>query len=173
MKLALLDAASLHRLFEGLVEQVFETQIGICDPRLNAYLSDLLTDFVHTDRIHRLRNCDGHAIREVSRMEAEALLPNVTRPSERTCVINRYIGDYTLFWTGIFPENLRPRHQYGADRLREYLLQGKRSYGIASELTEPDADPPAMLLANLSEQFECCVHGLHLVRENMAQLQKN
>lgn len=173
MKLAVSDHPTLHQLFAGMVEQVFLSEIGICDVRLTSYLSGLLADFVHTDRIHRLRGPDGEGIRELSRMEVDAILPLAASPTERTRLVNRYIGDYTLFWTGVYPENLRAKRQYGADRLREYLVQGKRSYGIASELTSPDSDPPAVLLANLSEQFECCVHGLHRVRESLSALQRN
>jgi hypothetical protein len=71
---------------------------------------------------------------------------------------------YTLFWTGLYPENLRPRFQAGVGRLEAYLRQGKLSYGIASELTADREQPPAAVLQQLSEQFEFCVHGLQLVR---------
>jgi hypothetical protein len=166
-------AANLQTLFAGLVEQVFMAEIGICDTRLTQYLTDLLTDFVHSDRIHRLRDADNVIIQDVSRMEAEAALRQTASETERRRLINRYIGDYTLFWTGVYPEQLRARRQGGVDRLQEYLLQGKRSYGIASALATPDSDPPAALLANLSAQFECCVHGLHLVRESWERQSRN
>jgi hypothetical protein len=112
-------------------------------------------------------------IQDVSRMEAEAALRQTASETERRRLINRYIGDYTLFWTGVYPEQLRARRQGGVDRLQEYLLQGNRSYVIASELATPDSDPPAALLANLSAQFECCVHGLHLVRESWERQSRN
>lgn len=164
---------SLQTLFSGLVEQVFMAEIGVCDVQLTGYLSNLLVDFVHADRIHRLRSMDRTAIRDLSRMEAEAVLEPPADTHQRRRLINRYIGDFTLFWTGVYPEHLRPQHQSGADRMREYLLQGKRSYIIASELTLPNDDPPADLLARLSGQFECCVHGLHLVRETWEKLARN
>lgn len=144
--------------------------IGLCDPRLTEYLGDLLADFVHIDRIYRLRTVDNHVIRDLSRMEAEANLgPDVDNTGRRR-MINRYIGDFTLFWTGVYPESLHPRGQAGVSRLEAYLRSGKRSYGIASELTGEDDRPPAEILARLSAQFECCVHGLHLVREGWEQL---
>jgi hypothetical protein len=158
----------LRRLFRGLVEQVFMTEMGICDIRLTDYLSALLTDFVHVDAIYRLRTVDGSVIREMSHAEAEAYLGPDVDATRRTRIINRYIGDFTLFWTGVYPENLRRRG--GVNRLHEYLLQGRRSYGIASDLTTPDLHPPAALLRRLSEEFESCVHGLHLVREGWEQL---
>lgn len=159
----------LRRLFSGLVEQVFMTELGVCNPALTDYLSDMLIDFVHIDAIYRLRTMDGRRIVELSEMEAQAWLGPDIPAQQRRRLVNKYIGDFTLFWTGIYPENLRPRHQ-GVDRLGEYLLQGKRSYGIASELSDADAQPPASLLAQLSEEFECCMHGLHRVRSSWQRL---
>ena len=159
----------LRRLFQGLVDQVFTCELGLCNPRLTDYLGDLLADFVHVDRIHRLHGVDGEVIREVSRMEADARLGETADDCIRRRLINRYIGDYTLFWAGVYPEALRPRRAV-VDRLREYVLQGKRSYGTASELSEPQTPPPAELLRELSAEFEACVHGLQRVREGWRQL---
>src|SRR5262245_35760483 len=158
----------LRRMFGGLVEQVFQAEVGICNPRLTDYLSDLLADFVHVDQIYRLESIDGQAICDVSRMEAEARLGAEADAERRRQIINLYIGDFTLFWTGVYPEHLRLRRR-GPDRLREYLLQGKRSYTIAGSLTDPDEEPPGALYRQLSEEFENCVHGLHLVRSTWEQ----
>ncbi|TWT41705.1 hypothetical protein RAS1_28260 [Phycisphaerae bacterium RAS1] len=159
----------LRRLLAGLVENTFTAEVGICDPAVTEYVSGLLVDFVHVDRIFRLRTVDGEAIRDLSRMEAEAHLVGGADQSRRARLVNRYIGDFTLFWTGVYPEALRPRCS-GADRLREYLLQGKRSYTIASELTPQGEHPPAELLRALSDEFEFCVHGLQLVRGELERL---
>jgi hypothetical protein len=160
----------LRRLFAGLVEQVFNVDIGICDPGLTDYLGELLTDFVHVDRIFALRTVTDEVIREVSRMEAEANLGGDMDDTHRRRLINKYIGDFTLFWAGVYPENLRPRRQGGVSRLDAYLVQGKRSYGIASELTGAHEQPPAEVLQRLSRQFEFCVHGLSLVRASWDRL---
>lgn len=154
---------TLRDLFHGIVEQVFMTELGVCNPRLSDYVGDILTDFVHVDRIYRLHTVDGRVIREVSQMEAEACLGPQAPGTLRTRLINRYIGDFTLFWTGVYPEALRLRGS-GGNRLHEYLLTGKRSYGIASDLSEREAHPPPDLLKLLSREFELCVHGLSRVR---------
>lgn len=160
----------LRKLFGGLVEQVFNVDIGICDPALTNYLGEMLADFVHVDRIYRLRSVNKQVIREISRMEAEADLGPMVNETRRRRLINKYIGDFTLFWTGVYPEHLRPRRQGGVDRFGAYLLQGKRSYGIASELTGRGERPPADVLQHLSQQFEYCVHGLQLVRAGWERL---
>ncbi len=163
----------LRKLFDGLVQQVFMVDLGICDLSLTDYLGDMLADFVHMDQIYRLRSIDGDVIREISRMEAEASLGAELTETRRRRLINKYIGDFTLFWTGVYPEHLRARHQSGLDRLVPYLRQGKLSYEIASELTAPREQPPAEVLQQLSEQFEYCVHGLHLVREGWERLARS
>ena len=160
----------LRRLFDGLVEQVFMVEIGICDMDLTTYLGELLADFVHVDRIYRLQTVDRQVIRDISQMEALADLGPKVNETRRRRLVNRYIGDFTLFWTGVYPEHLRPQHRGEANRLEPYLWMGKRSYGIASELSGARDRPPAAVLQHLSEQFEYCVHGLHLVREEWERL---
>lgn len=155
----------LRRMFHGLVEQVFETDLGICNPRLADYVGDILVEFVHVDRIYRAHGVDGSAIRDLSRIEARSLLGDSAPDSEHRRLMNQYIGDFTLFWAGVYPEALRPRHA-GVDCLAAYLKRGKRSYEIASELSDDRSKPPPALLRELSQEFEACVHGLHLVREN-------
>lgn len=162
----------LRKLFDGLIEQVFMVELGICDTALTTYLGEILADFVHIDRIYRLRDVDNEVIRELSQMEALAREQPGLTASQRRRLVNKYIGDFTLFWAGVYPESLRPRHQGGIDALNLYVRQGKRSYGIASELTGTNDAPPAELLQQLSAQFEYCVHGLHLVREGWEQLRR-
>ncbi|MFO0839682.1 MAG: hypothetical protein U1D55_14290 [Phycisphaerae bacterium] len=154
----------LRRLFRGLIEQVFHVDLGLCDPAVTEYLTELMVDFVHIDRIYRLHDASGDTIRELSRMEADAQLGASIDGSLRTRLINRYIGDFTLFWVGVYPEGLRVCPRAGS-RLTEYMLVGKRSYGIASELSDNQASPSGALLKQLSQEFECCVHGLNRVRE--------
>ena len=161
---------ALRRLFSGLVEQVFQVDVGICDPALTDYLGDLLVDFVHIDRIYRLRTLSGDVIRDISRMEADAALGPDVSQTQRRRLINKYIGDFTLFWTGVYPENLRPRRNGGINLLVPFMVQGKRLYEIAGELSGEGDEPPARVLRQLSEQFEFCVHGLHLVRNEWERL---
>ncbi len=154
----------LRGLFGGVVEQVFQVDLGICDTQMTDYLGELLASFVHVEQIDRLHVQSGDIIREAARLEVEAVVPQGLSASQRRRLINKHLGDYALFWTGIYPEQLRPKRQGGIDRLDAYLLQGRRSYGIASELSRPEDQPPGCLLRALSDNFECCVHGLHLVR---------
>ena len=144
------------------------TELGICEPGLTDYLSGMLSEFVHVDWIYRMRAPDGRRLRELSEIEAEAHLGPDVDELTRKRIVYRYMGDLTLFWAGVYPEQLRPRR--GPDRLYAYVAHGKRSYGIASELSPAEAFPPARLLRQLSEEFECCVHGLRRVRAQWEHL---
>ncbi|MBI5863032.1 MAG: hypothetical protein HZB38_00695 [Planctomycetes bacterium] len=108
----------LRKLFGGIIEHVFQTELGICNPRVTDYLADLLADFVHVDRIYNLHDVDGTKLCEISESAASTRLGAVVDDARRRQVVNRFIGDFSLFWTGLYPEQLRLRRR-GPDRLRE------------------------------------------------------
>jgi hypothetical protein len=157
----------LRRLFAGLVESTFYTELGICDPKLVDYLADLLVAFVHVDSLHALRAADGKCLDQIGLILAASLHGESSSDFPHEFSIHRRIGDYALFWTGLYPERLRlTRRPTWSDGVREYVAQGKRSYAIASDLGGEDSQPPSALLRRLSVEFESCVHGLGLVRKS-------
>ncbi|MBN2563141.1 MAG: hypothetical protein JXQ75_19640 [Phycisphaerae bacterium] len=157
----------IRRWFAGLVEDNFQQQIGLSDPRVLNYLVELLTEFIHIERINTLRDGSGRRVEDIAEMLCEAEIGSGSASTERRRLYHRHIGDYTLFWTGLYPENLRQMHRRQArDELLSYFAQGKRSYAIASELSSDRTAPPAGVLQTLSDQFEYCVYGLGLVRKS-------
>src|SRR5437763_14667225 len=94
----------LCRLFAGVTEQTFQSRFGFADPPLVDYLSALLSRFLHVDAIHRLRDAAGKALTQIADMAAEvAQLPPEGRTTRE---VHRHIGDFALFWTGVYPEAL-------------------------------------------------------------------
>jgi hypothetical protein len=153
----------LRRLFAGLTEQTFMSSLGVADPQLVDYLSTLLSRFVHLDAIHRFKNAAGKRLEDVVdlMLEAEALPPGGRTRRE----YHRHIGDFTLFWTGVYPEALdRLRSALSKDRFIDYCEQGKRSYYIASTFEEDPYREESKLLRRLSSEFELCAYGLSQVR---------
>jgi hypothetical protein len=153
----------LRRLFAGLAEHAFMETLGVGDPPLIDYLSLLLSRFVHVDALFRLRSATGKRLEEVADMlmEAEAL-PAAGRTNRE---FHRHIGDFTLFWTGLYPEALRRlRSVLNKDHFIDYCEQGKRSYFIASTFEDDPYRDEAPVLRRLSEQFELCAYGLSQVR---------
>ena len=68
----------LRRLFAGLAEHAFLSHLGVADPPLIDYLSSLLSRFVHTDAVFRLRGGAGQPLTELVEMVIEAeQLPRV------------------------------------------------------------------------------------------------
>jgi hypothetical protein len=153
----------LRKLFAGLTEQTFIGTLGVADPPLTDYLSQMLSRFIHIDAIFRLRNSTGERLEEVAEMmiEAEAMPPEGRTRRE----VHRHIGDFTLFWTGVYPERLnRLRSALCKDHFVDYCAQGKRSYYIASTFEEDPYREEAPVLRRLSEEFELCAYGLNQVR---------
>jgi hypothetical protein len=163
------DGHPLRRMFAGLAEHAFFSHLGVADPPLTDYLSALLTRFLHFDAVYRLRNGTGKPITELTEMVIEAeQLPSGGKTQRE---YYRHIGDFALFWTGVYPEAVnRTRMRMSRDALVSYTAQGKRSYMITSRLEEEDHhDAEAVLFRRLSEQFELCAVGLRKVREEWEQ----
>jgi hypothetical protein len=100
-------------------------------------------------------------------MVAEAESAN---DEERRRECHRHVGDFTLFWTGVYPEALgRLQGTASPDCLISYQQQGKRSYYLASILST--ADDRGGVLRRLSDQFELCAFGLSRVRREWERIE--
>ena len=160
----------LRRLFAGLTEHAFLTKLGVADPPLVDYVSGMLTQFLHADTIYRLHGTDGHRLQEVGEMIREAeSLPTEGRTRRE---YHRHIGDFTLFWTGLYPETVqRARSGWSRDHFVSYCETGKRCYRIASSYEDDPYKEEAAVLRRLSDEFELCAYGLSQVRKEMETLQ--
>ncbi|MFM7148873.1 MAG: hypothetical protein ACKO23_03425, partial [Gemmataceae bacterium] len=118
------------------------------------------------------RDLQGKRLEEVASMviEAEGMPPEGRTHRE----VHRHIGDFTLFWTGIYPETLRKlRSAVSRDCFIDYCEQGKRSYYIASQFDEEPYQEEAPVLRRLSEDFELVAYGLNEVRREWERLSSN
>ncbi len=151
----------LMRLFRGLTECTFMTELGIADPPLVGYVADLLVRFVPSDNIWRVRDAQGRRITQVTAMIEEAETSN-TEDRRREC--HRHVGDFTLFWTGVYPEApASPPGRVargGVDRPAtpgEAVLLLASTFGRGVELQ-------GALRRSCSAEFELCAFGLSRVR---------
>ena len=160
----------LRRFFAGLTEYAFHTRLGVADPPLVDYLAELLVRFVRSDELYPVRTPRGQRLVQVADMLAEA--EHREGPARRQ--VHRHIGDFTLFWTGVYPEVADGMRRNSKDAFIDYQQQGKRAYWIASTIpveqgpsrkgaVETEADS-SEVLKRLSEQFDLCVYGLAEVR---------
>src|SRR5207248_9000378 len=132
-------------------------------PRLIIFLARLLSRFTHRDALYRLSRARGRRLQEVADMMLEAESSPAEGRTRRE--VYRHIGDFTLFWTGVYPEALeRLRSALRKDHFIDYCEQGKRSYYIASTFEDEPYREEAPVLRRLSNEFELCAYGLNQVR---------
>jgi hypothetical protein len=153
----------LRRMFHGLTEHTFMVDLGMPDGRVIDYIADLLVRFVSAAEVWQGCQRKGSPAAEIEALVAEAeASPDVEHRREG----HRHVGDFTLFWTGLYPEALGgAKASGGPDRLSHFQLQGKQSYFVASTLARAEAP----ILRRLSLEFEQCVEGLHRIRREWEQ----
>lgn len=155
------DSEDIDRFFRGLTEHAFHARLGVVDPPLVDYVALLLVRFIRNDRIRSLPGPVPAEFDDVARMLAVVQ----QAPAGMARDEYRHIGDYTLFWSGLYPEALRrfqaPTRQ---DHLLDYRAAGKRAYWIASTIEPSAAADECRLLERLSHEYDLCVEGLAEVR---------
>jgi hypothetical protein len=160
----------LERFFQQAVRNSYEGKLGLYDPDVTKYVAHLLCDFSQTDKLYSVRDAMGHPVEELETMMLAADPVNGTATSfdaERS--IRKYIGDYALFVSGMYPEAMVPgRRRRGAHpSLSELIRAGKESYFIVSQFNLFEYEQEAPLFARLADSFERCILGLALVREDL------
>jgi len=158
----------IRELFQSLVQRAFHSQLRITDAELARYVGDVLVNFTHRDQIFRVRDARGKALEEVAEMLLEGDVSQNAASFEREREVHKHIGDFTLFWTGVYPEMLRYlRTSSRRDHLIDYVEQGRQSYHIASTFAYGPYADEAPVLRRLSEGFELCMLGLQTVRRDL------
>ncbi len=175
----------LRTLFRGATDWAFRhgefPEVRARDARLKWYLSeDLLTRFLHVDQLYRLRNARGKPLADVVEMLTDAESQGVSAEVQ-ALTVQRHIGDYTLFITGLFPESLgRLRRDWARkdsvmvelggllvpfkDPGEYYEEAGRRAYGRAAEIGRHTGLDEAEVYGKLSEFFRAYVTVMNLVR---------
>jgi hypothetical protein len=164
----------LRTLFQHLVRGNFRRGAQLDDAEMADYVSTLLTDFTHVENMYRIRNARGERLDDVAGMLIESN-PHLDAPSfDRERAVRRHVGDFTLFYTGLFPEAVAslPRLKpLSVDTFVDYVAAGKESYRIVSLFNMYEYREEAPLFSRLAYHFEQCVHGLNLVKRDLEQMQ--
>lgn len=162
--------AILRRMFAGVTEHAFLEHLGIGDAHLTEYLADMLARFIHVDQLFRLRDGHGKRLEQVAAMLIEA--EGIPEEGRTRREIFRHIGDFTLYWTGLFPEALgQMRSSRTKDFFIDYCKQGKRSYRLASDFDSEEYANECPILRRLSDEYELCALGLNHVRKELDHMQ--
>ncbi|MBI2818539.1 MAG: hypothetical protein HYX73_01040 [Acidobacteria bacterium] len=168
---------STHQTLKGLFEEVirrnFEEYVHLADRDVMEYVADLLIRFSRTEELYRIRDARGHVLEGVGEMliASNPLLDAASFDAERE--VRKHIGDFTLFFAGLFPEAINQWRLRRArlDALLDYIETGKESYYIVSEFNQFEYQATAPLFKKMSEEFERCVFGLNLVKHDFERMQ--
>jgi len=160
----------LEPFFQQAVRNSYEGKLGLHDPEVTGYIARLLCEFTESENLYKVRDEMGRPIDELEELLTASDPVNGTAPSfDAERALRKYIGDYSLFVAGMYPEatgsNHRLRRHYPS--LGELIHAGKESYFIVSQFNLFEYEQEAPLFARLSDRFEKCILGLTLVREEL------
>ena len=163
----------LRKLLAELVQNRLVLTAQISDISVARYIAGVLLDFCHVDNLYRIRDHQGKALEDVGEMliASNPLLEGRSFIYERE--VRKHIGDYTLFLAGLFPEYVARIHRKKTrlDSFVDYLKAGKESYSVVAAFNGFEFREEAPLFRRLSEQFELCVFGLNLVKQDLERQQ--
>jgi hypothetical protein len=149
----------LNKFFLNVTRQSF-WQLGINDATVADYVAEVLTEFARSDRLYRVRS-RGRKLDSVVEILAQNRPPSEGEGSLlRERELRKYLGDYTLFMTGIFRSYVE-----GKDVLDYYLQEGRRSYWTVSELDLSLYRTGFILFQELSRKFEYYSGALDYMRK--------
>jgi hypothetical protein len=150
----------LHGFFLDLTRQSF-WQLGINDATVARYVADLLTDFASADHLYRIRSRAGKKLDSVVEIKAQSRQESAGENRLlRERALRKYLGDYTLFMSGIFRSYVEKR-----GFLDYYLQEGSRSYWTVSELDLSLYRTGFILFQELSKKFEYYSGALDYMRK--------
>ena len=167
------ESSPLQRFFKEVVERNYD-EVGVRSSEVHAYVANLLAEFCETETLYKIKSADGRPLCDVGEMLLESDPVYGPAPSfDRERQVRKHIGDYSLFFTGMFPEGL---NQYRLRRSRlegliDFVRAGKESYFIVSKFEHFEYAKVAPLFRKMSQEFERLVYGLNQVKNELEELQ--
>ncbi len=168
------ESHPLQQFFRELVTLHYAEDVGIRDQEVSAYVASILSEFCEAENLFKIRDSAGRPLADVGEMMLESDPVYGPAPSfDRERQVRKHIGDFTLFFTGMFPESInhfRLRRQR-LENFIDFMKAGKESYYIVSKFEHFEYKKVAPLFARLSQDFERCVFGLNMVKNELAEMQ--
>ena len=165
MKRDLSDQHPIRIFFRDAVHHSLSNRLGLRGIEdVEIYLAEMLAKFLHDEEIFSIRDSKGRRVRSLPEMLAEGDVRLNADSFERERQVHQHIGDFLLFWSGLFPEFLESVGASAKDGLIDAIRQGQHSYYVVSSFDYAPFDMEAPTFKKLSEQFESCREGLSLMR---------
>jgi len=166
------DDHPLRAFFLESLERSLRVDLGIDnDADVRNYLATMLVRFMHKDGIFDIRNAQGRRVESVAEMVAEGDIRMNADSFEREREVHKHIGDFLLFWSGLYPEFLQfLKAPSSRDAIVNVVEQGKTSYQIAGSFEYAPHEKEAETFKKLSAHFVEYQFGLRLVRASFDKL---
>lgn len=159
------DRHPIEIYFREAVHEALNRRLGLREMEdVEVYVASLLAKFLHEEAIFAIRDAYGRPIRSIVEMLAEGDVRLNAESFEREREVHRHIGDFLLFWSGLFPEFLESVGASAGDGLIDAVKQGAESYYIVSSFDYAPFDREAPTFRKLSIEFAACREGLSLMR---------
>ena len=153
-------SSPLRPFFLGMTRRACG-RLGLHDEPVVGYLASVLTDFAHTDLLYPIKTPAGAPLEGiVETLAAWQARDGGTDPLRRQRAVRRYLGDYTLFMSGLFRSHVERR-----GILALYLQHGSDAYRKVSELDALLCNSEFLLFEQLSKKFEYYSGALDFMRK--------
>jgi hypothetical protein len=167
------ESNPLHQLFTEIVGRNY-CDVGLSSPEVQGYVSTVLTEFCEADNLFKIRDACGRPLHDVGEMLLESDPVYGPAPSfDRERQVRKHIGDYALFFTGMFPESINwsRLRRSRLENLIDFVKAGKESYYIVSKFEFFEYAKVAPLFRSMAKDFELLVYGLNQVKNDLEEMQ--
>src|SRR5436309_6882846 len=157
---------STHFYFYVLVRHVFRRS-GISDREVADYVAEVLSEYSRTEQMEcRIKDQPKSLEYFFEMLAALQTADDVT-----SFYLRAHIGNYSLFFSGIFPDRIRFRAELrGSPDLRYYEALGKSSFRVASDHRLARKYDLAKVFDVLAERFEVTRLALNDLGERLISL---
>ena len=168
------ESHALQGLFTELVHDHFDREVGLRDAEVQDYIANVLSEFCEVEQLYKVCTAEGRPLSDVGEMLLETDPIYGPAPSfDRERQVRKHIGDYALFFSGMFPQSLN-HHRLRRSRMEElidFVKAGKESYFIVSKFEHFEYAKVAPLFRKMSQEFERLVYGLNQVKNELEERQ--
>jgi hypothetical protein len=144
-------------------------QSGLNDRRVTDYLASMLEAFSRTARMNSPAGENGAPLHYVSDM----LLALRNASPVQTFLIRAHVGNYSLFLSGIFHENVTRRTARGAPDVSFYEDVGRMNYRVVAGHSVARSADLSSVYEALSEQFHEIRLALNQLSDRLLSLENH
>lgn len=162
----------IRSFFSEALHRSLHRELGLPETQdVDAYIVEMMVKFMHWDSVFAVRDATGKPVETVAAMLMEGDVRVNADSFAREREVHRHIGDFLLFWSGMFPEFLKHLKRPGSpDMVLDVTEQARFSYHVVSTFEYPPYDGEAPMFRKLSADFEAYQEGLRRVRSGFEGL---